>query len=64
MKKMYCIRKYVAAEDLLEAMQKDRKTPIHDCFIDDGWMRNHVPNMNRALGLPVQIEEDEKPLFG
>lgn len=63
MKKLYCIRKYVTAESALDAMQKDHKIPPHEVFIDDGWMRKSVPNLNLLAGLPIEPEEDN-PIFG
>ncbi len=61
MKKLYRITKYVAAESALEAMQKDHKTPPHDVYIEDRWVAGNSPFLNKALGLPVDVNEDDGP---
>lgn len=60
MKKLYCIRKFLAAENAFDAMQKERNVPIHDIYIDDSWMRDNAPAMNRAVGLPSKTPEDSE----
>lgn len=58
MKKLYRITKYVAAESVLDALSKDRKTPAHDVYIEDRWSAGSIPFLNKALGLPTDIDDD------
>lgn len=32
----YIIRKFVDAETVQDAIKKDRRTPVHDCYLKDG----------------------------
>ncbi len=58
MKKLYRITKYVAAESVLDALQKDRKTPAHDVYIEDRWIAGNSPFLNKSLGLPTDIDDE------
>ena len=59
MKKVYVIRKYIAAHSALDAMRKDHKTEISEIFIDDSWLRDNAPNLNRMMKLPIKATDDD-----
>jgi len=35
--KMYVVRKYVKAVSVIEAIKKEKGTPVHDVFIEEKW---------------------------
>jgi hypothetical protein len=32
----YILRKFIDADSVQDAVRKDRKTPVHDCYLKDG----------------------------
>jgi len=34
---MYVVRKYVKAVSVIEAIKKEKGTPVHDVFIEEKW---------------------------
>lgn len=39
--KQFILRKYIQAESVLDAIKKDKKTPVHDCWVDDNWKEDN-----------------------
>lgn len=43
MNKRFIVRKYVMAESVADAVRKESRYPVDDCFIDDDWkMANEI----------------------
>lgn len=40
--KMYIIRKYIKAVSAIQAIKKDKDTPVHDVWIDDKWQEKSL----------------------
>lgn len=38
MARQYIIRKYVMAASAAEAVEKSRKVPIHEVYVDNSWL--------------------------
>lgn len=47
MEKQFVIRKYVMAKSALDAIKKDKITPVDDVWIDEKWKEN---NLNKVEG--------------
>jgi len=43
MQKQFVVRKFIMAEDAQEAIIKDKKTKVHDVWLDDDWKKSQ-PN--------------------
>jgi len=56
--KMYVVRKYVMAKTVQEAIKKERKTKIHEVFVDDEWRKSQKDNLAAAIGYQFQGEPD------
>ena len=54
--KMFVIRKYVKAKDALSAIKKDRKTQVHEVWIDDEWKKNQLAS---AIGFEIYNKEED-----
>ncbi len=54
--KMYVVRKYVKATSVAEALKKERKTEIHEIFVDEQWQKN---NLAAAIGFAVEKREED-----
>ena len=39
--KQFILRKYIMAESCTDAINKDKKTPVHDCWVDENWKENN-----------------------
>lgn len=35
----FIVRKYIYANSASEAIRKDKKCPVHDCFVDGDWLK-------------------------
>ncbi len=42
MKKLYCVRKYVYAENAKEALKKEHKQPVYDVYVDAEWQKDNI----------------------
>ncbi len=62
MKKIFVVRKYITANDALDAIQKERHTPVHEIFLDDSWLREQAPNLNRMMKMPVAAKDKDSDL--
>lgn len=62
--KLFVVRKYIMAESAAEAITLDRKTPVHDVWVDDKWREAMLPvppdpgDTADAVGFEVENEED------
>jgi polysaccharide deacetylase 2 family uncharacterized protein YibQ len=45
MKKLYIVRKYVIANSITDAIKKEKKVEIDDCWLDDDFKRASIDNM-------------------
>ncbi len=62
MKKIFIVRKYIAANDALDAIQKERHTAVHEVFLDDSWLREQAPNLNRMMRMHVPSKDRDVDL--
>lgn len=44
MKRQYIIRKYVMAESAQEAVEKSKRVPIDEVYIDNSWLERNTDN--------------------
>ena len=52
LKKRYILRKYVYATSLVDAVKKDRKTPVDDCWVDT----SYEPDVGGTMGFsPTKV---------
>lgn len=54
--KMYIVKKYIKATNALDAIRKDKKTPVHDVWVDDTWSKNELPG---AIGFGNYHEPED-----
>lgn len=52
--KMYVIRKYIKAVNVNEAIKLERKTAVHEVYVDDKWQDK---NLADAIGFSVRKEK-------
>jgi hypothetical protein len=52
----YIIRKFVEAGTVQEAIRKDRKTPVHDCYLKEGESQSHLES---AIGFSLPAAPDD-----
>ena len=52
--KLYIVRKYIKARDAAEAIRKDKKTKVHDVFVDESFK-------DRRLTEAIGFEFDKRP---
>jgi hypothetical protein len=45
MKNIYVVRKYVLANSAKQAMEKERKTPVHDCWLEENSQKRMLESM-------------------
>lgn len=55
--KMYVVRKYIKATDVRQALRKEPKTPVHDCWVSDDWGKE---NLASAIGFDNGIIPDDE----
>lgn len=48
--KLYVVLKYIKAVSVLEAIRKERKTPVHEVYVDGKWQEEFLPT---AIGFKV-----------
>lgn len=57
--KLYVIRKYIKANNAAAAIRKDKTTPVHDVWVDEGFKDKSLAD---AIGFHVENpteDEDE-----
>jgi len=58
----YIIRKYITAKSALGAIRKDKKTPVHDCWIDEDFKKQQNQELASCVGFSAEkdYEEDDE----
>lgn len=54
--KLYVVRKYIKATSAAQAIRKDKATPVHDVWCDEGWKEKHLAD---AIGFHEVTEDTE-----
>jgi len=54
--KMYIVRKYIKAVSAMEAIKKDKKTPVHECWVEEKWSEKELPS---AIGFDNGVSQEE-----
>lgn len=54
--KVYVVKKYVRATSIAEAIAKEKKAPVDDCFVDEAWRKNQ-DQLASAIGFHVPDPE-------
>ena len=55
--KLYVVRKYIMAISVVQAIKKEKETPVHDCWIQDEWKTDHLAS---AIGFELNAPEYEE----
>lgn len=55
--KLYIVRKYIMAVSVVQAIKKEKETPVHDCWIQDEWKTEHLAS---AIGFELNAPEYEE----
>ena len=48
--KMFVVRKYVMADSVASVLRKERKTKVHEVYIDDDWRKEKADKLADAIG--------------
>lgn len=59
--KLFVIKKYVRALSAADAIRKEKKIAVDDCWVDDDWRKANKDNLADAIGFnlpPPPNEED------
>lgn len=56
--KLYIVRKYIFAKNAKGAIMKDRKTSVHEVWVDDDWKKGQQENLANAIGFDAGDDED------
>ena len=54
--KMYCMRKYVKALNVKDALRKEPKIHVHDVYLDDKWSDGRLAD---SIGFDNGVTSDE-----
>ena len=54
---LFTVRKYIKATSALQAIRKDKNTPVHDVWIENDWQNKHLAD---AIGFHTSEEEDDE----
>jgi hypothetical protein len=54
--KLYVVRKYIKASNAAAAIRKDKTTPVHDVWVEEGFKDK---SLAEAIGFTVDIPVDE-----
>lgn len=58
--KMFITRKYVMAKSASDAIKRDSKTPVHDCWIDDDWKNGKSNQLSTAIGFDNGMKDEDE----
>ena len=58
--KLFVVRKYVMADNVEHALQKERKQAPDDIWVDDEWKKGNANQLASAIGFTVTKEEPEQ----
>lgn len=53
---MYVVRKYVKAVSVVQAIKKEKETPVHDVFIEEKWQDRELAG---AIGFTHEVPEED-----
>lgn len=48
-KKVYIVRKFVFADSILDAYQKEKKIAPDDVYLEDNSMKTHIDNISKEV---------------
>ena len=54
----YIVRKYIMARSAQEAINKDKKTPVMEVYIDDDYKKEMKTELNSCIGFQAEKEEE------
>lgn len=54
-KKLYIVRKYIMANSVQDAIRKDKKEPVDDCWLDDDFKKQ----LASSVGFAHYPQEEE-----
>lgn len=60
MKKIYVVRKYVFAEDIADAIKKEKSSPIHEVYLEEGAIKDLLFTLSGKDPTKVGFEEKNK----
>jgi hypothetical protein len=58
-KQQYIVRKYVMASSAREAIRLEAKTPAHDVWVDQDWVKQRGEDKSPAIGFTADLPDDE-----
>jgi len=60
MKKIYVVRKFVLAESVIEALQKERTQPVDDCWAEESTHKEFLHDQQKETIGFTTPKENEK----
>jgi len=54
--KLFVVRKYIKAVSALDAIKKDKSTPVHECWLEEKWSEEELPS---AIGFDNGVNNEE-----
>lgn len=51
--KLFVVRKYIKAATASEAIRKEKRTPVDDCYVDDDWRRLANDRLAESCGFVI-----------
>lgn len=57
--KLYIIRKYIKATSAASAIRQDKKTPVHDVWVDESWKDKSLAEAIGFHEVEDEVDEDE-----
>lgn len=58
--KLYIIRKYIKATSAASAIRQDKKTPVHDVWVDEDWKTKSLSHAIGFAEISPEEEDDEE----
>lgn len=61
--KIYVVRKYIVANSVIEALQKERTQPVDDCWAEESTHKEHLEELSKKnpIGFQSSPIDTEKP---
>lgn len=61
MNKRFVIKKYIFAKSAIDAIKKDKRTPVDDVWVDEQWHKEFGNReLSPAIGFVVQQEDEDE----
>lgn len=59
--KLYIVKKYIYARSCAEAIRKEKKQPVDDCWMDEDFRKKSMIELPSAVGFAVDkpLEDNE-----